>query len=82
MAILTTASDKVVGRVHDRMPLIVNEEHFDDLLDCGSVRAADALKLVAGNSGVELEIVQIDPRVNNPRNDDPELQKPVQGQLF
>ena len=82
MAILTTASDDVVGRVHDRMPVIVAQEHFDDWLDCGSVRAADALKLVKGGSGVELEIVEIDARVNNPRNDDAEVQKPVQGQLF
>ncbi len=82
MAILTTSSNQVVAQVHDRMPLIIGKEHFKDWLDCGSVRADEALKLVGDGSGIELEVVEIDARVNNPRNDDPELLKPLQGRLF
>ena len=82
MAILTTASDDVASKVHNRMPVIVNEEHFDDWLDCKNVRANEALQLVQGSSGVAFEIEEINRRVNNPRNDDADVQKPVQGNLF
>lgn len=82
MAILTTESDEVVGKVHNRMPVVVDEENFDDWLDCMNVRADEALQIVAKGSRVSFEIEEIDRRVNNPRNDDPEVQKPVQGQLF
>jgi len=82
MAILTTASDDVVGKVHDRMPVIVEAKDFDGWLDCKNVRAGEALELVKAGRGAVLEIAEIDPRVNNPSNDDPDVQKPVQGRLF
>ena len=82
MAILTQDSHGAVAKVHNRMPVIVDPAHFDDWLDCKNVRAEEALKIIEGGGGVSFAVEEIDPRVNNPRNDEPSLQKPVQGNLF
>ena len=82
MAILTCASEGAVAKIHNRMPVIVDPEHFDDWLDCKNVRAEEALKLVSAGRPVSFNIEEINPRINNPRNDDAQVQIPVQGNLF
>jgi len=82
MAILTQESIGVIAKVHNRMPVVVAPENFDDWLDCKNVRAEEALKIVGGGSSIDFEVEEINPRVNNPRNDDADLQVPVQGRLF
>ncbi|MBK9080067.1 MAG: SOS response-associated peptidase [Hyphomicrobium sp.] len=76
MAILTTASNADVAHLHDRMPVIIEPEHFDRWLDCKPGTAdhiADLLRpLPEGN----LETREVSRKLNNPRADGPDLMEP------
>lgn len=79
MAILTTNASRSLAWLHDRMPVIVPPEAFELWLNCrsGTARDAEAL-LVPARDGL-LETVAVSPKLNNPRNEGPELQQPVGG---
>lgn len=82
MAILTTSANAAVARLHDRMPVIIGEADYDRWLDCspGSVEPVrDLLRLAADDF---LEVIEVSPKLNNVRNEGPELQEPVRTELF
>lgn len=76
MAILTTSANATMEPIHDRMPVIIAPEHFDVWLDCttGTSKVAETL-LMPPPAGL-LEIVDVNPRLNNPRNEGPDLHMP------
>ena len=59
------------------MPVIIAPEHFDAWLDCRSGSAEDILALLHPPPEDVLEIVEVSPKLNNPRNEGPEVQEPV-----
>ncbi len=75
--IITTAANRLVGRLHDRMPAIVAPEGFSAWLDCDRVDVAGALSLVKPAPEDALELVEIGTAVNRVANDAPELQRPL-----
>lgn len=77
MAILTVPANAKVARVHDRMPAILAPEHFDAWLDTRDVRAETAASLLNPAPDDVLDIFEIGNRVNNPRNEGPELHEIV-----
>jgi putative SOS response-associated peptidase YedK len=82
MAILTVAANATVAAVHDRMPAILPPRHFSPWLDCRSGSATGILPLLAPAPDDLLEVVQVSPRVNNVRNEGPELHTPVRTSLL
>lgn len=77
MAILTTAANRAVSALHDRMPVIIAPEHFDVWLDCRSGTTADIMHLLAPAPDNYLDILEVSRKLNNPRNEGPEVQEPV-----
>ena len=75
--IVTTRANDLVGRLHDRMPAILEPEHFSAWLDVEEVDAAQAVALVRPAPEEALELVEIGPAVNHYANDDPSVQAPV-----
>ena len=75
--IVTTAANRLVGRLHDRMPAILEPESFAAWLDVDGVDAGRALALLKPAPEEALELVEIGPAVNRVANDDESLQKPV-----
>jgi len=75
--IVTTAANRLVGQLHDRMPAILEPDAFAAWLDVDGVDAARALALVKPAPDGALELVEIGPAVNRVANDDESLQKPV-----
>jgi putative SOS response-associated peptidase YedK len=78
MAILTTAANRTMASLHDRMPVIVPPEHFDKWLDCSpgsSVGLEDYLRPAPDDL---LEILQISRKLNDPRNEGPQVQEPAE----
>src|SRR2546422_6024645 len=76
-AIVTTAANRELAHLHERMPVIVPQEAFDLWLDCGTVDATTAAALfVPAREGL-LEAYEISPAVNRTANDGPELIAPV-----
>ena len=82
MAILTVPANAKVARVHDRMPAILAPEYFDEWLDTRDVRAETAARLLTPAPDDLLDIFEIGNRVNNPRNEGPELHEFVGGILI
>jgi putative SOS response-associated peptidase YedK len=80
-AILTVPANATVAPIHDRMPAIVPPEHISAWLDCREVKADLAVALLGPAPASLLEVVEVDPRLNNVRNEGPELQRPPIGKL-
>ncbi|MBP2673320.1 MAG: hypothetical protein H6Q84_160 [Deltaproteobacteria bacterium] len=71
-AILTTESNSVVSPLHDRMPVIVGPDRYEQWLAPGA-GSPDSLKpLLAPWPPGGMEAWPVGPRVNNPRIDDEE----------
>lgn len=77
MAILTVPANAAVSRVHDRMPAILMPEQFEAWLDVRSGRSDEALALLRPAPEGSLDIVEVSPKLNNPRNEGPEVQEIV-----
>lgn len=75
--ILTTNAEDELGRIHDRAPLLVDREKYGPWLD-PTVSDAEALKglLVPAAPG-RLEAYPVSTKVNNVRNNGPELVEPL-----
>jgi putative SOS response-associated peptidase YedK len=77
MAILTTAANQAMSAIHDRMPVIIAPEHFDAWLDCSSGSTEGVMDLLHSPPEDFLQIVEVSRKLNNPRNEGPEVQEPV-----
>jgi putative SOS response-associated peptidase YedK len=64
------------------MPAILPPEHFGAWLECRGVAATEAAKLLAPAADDVLEVIEVSAKLNNPRNEGPELQEPVSRALL
>jgi len=78
--IITTAANRELARLHERMPVIVPPEAFDLWLDCSNVDAITAAALFMPAREGLLEAYEISPAVNRTANDGPKLIEPVSAQ--
>lgn len=77
MAILTTTASPDLAWLHDRMPVILPPAAFEAWLDCRSGSAREIVALLAPAQEGLLATVAVSRRLNNPRNEGPEVQEPV-----
>jgi putative SOS response-associated peptidase YedK len=82
MAVLTVAANAQVAPLHDRMPAILPPDHFDAWLDVRAVSAEEAQRLLVPVAEDALEIIEVNPKLNDPRNEGPELQERAIGTLL
>ncbi len=76
-AILTTAANEFMSRIHDRMPVILGRTDEEDWLD-PEVHEPEALqKLLKPCPPSWLAAVEVSPLVNSARNNGPELLRPA-----
>ena len=71
--IVTTDANDVVAPIHNRMPVILSPECFDVWLGGGKAEALDLLRPYDPDA---MEALPVSTRVNNVRNDDPEVIAP------
>jgi putative SOS response-associated peptidase YedK len=76
-AILTTAANGLMARLHDRMPVILPPESWADWLDCANHRPEDVRELTRPAPDDLLEAIAVSERVNAVRNDDGGLLEPL-----
>jgi putative SOS response-associated peptidase YedK len=75
--IITTKANELISSIHDRMPVILDEEKAKIWLD-PNIKDANALKQILNPyDSSEMELYQVSTRVNSPKNDDAELIKPI-----
>lgn len=76
-AILVTEANATVAAVHNRMPVILEENHFDVWLD-RHVQHSEMLDQILKPAPADLlKLYKISTRVNNPQNDSSELIQPT-----
>jgi putative SOS response-associated peptidase YedK len=74
--IVTTAANAMMAPIHDRMPVVIPEEHWDAWLDPARTDAealAELKALLVPTPDGELELYPVSRRVNSVRNDGPDL---------
>ena len=76
-AIVTTAANRTLKPIHERMPVIVPREAFNLWLNCTDVDAKTAEALIAPAPEGLLEAYEISTAVNRTANDNPKLLEPV-----
>jgi putative SOS response-associated peptidase YedK len=76
--VITTRANRRVSALHDRMPVLLAREAWDDWLDA-DVRDPDHLRsLLEPPPDDVLELVPVSTLVNDVRNDGPELIVPIE----
>lgn len=77
MAILTVSANTAVGRIHDRMPVILEPVQFEAWLDVSSGRSEAAQAMLRPAAEGHLAIAEVSRMLNNSRNEGPEVQEIV-----
>ena len=71
--VLTTEAEDELGRIHDRMPLLIDPARYDSWLDPANDDAEEVLGLLVPAAPGLLEAYPVSTAVNNVRNNGPEL---------
>ncbi len=75
--IVTTSASDHLATVHDRMPVVIENDDMNTWLDREVEDADRLLSLLSTQKGDVLEFTPVSTYVNNPRNDDPRCLEPV-----
>ncbi len=75
--VLTTEAEDSVGKIHDRMPLMVEPPRWAAWLDPGVTSKDDLLSLLVPAAPGQLEAYPVSALVSNVRNNGPELVEPL-----
>ena len=75
--IVTTAANRSLAPIHDRMPAVIAPEAFDMWLDCERVDSTMAAALIAPAPDDLFEAYEISTAVNRTANDSPDLIAPL-----
>ncbi len=75
--ILTTGPNELMRAVHDRMPVILHERDYEAWLDPRNEKLEALSELLTPFPAEEMRAYPISARVNNTRNDGPELIEPA-----
>ena len=75
--IITSAPNAAMAPLHDRMPVIVPEDAWDRWLEPEPADPGELSGLLLPSDAIELDIQAVSRRVNDVRNDGPELIEPI-----
>jgi putative SOS response-associated peptidase YedK len=77
--IITTRAEDEVGRIHDRMPMVIEPDRWADWLDPAATSAEALHGLLAPASSAHLTSHAVSTEVNSVRNNGPGLIEPMEG---
>lgn len=80
-AILTTAANNDVARIHDRMPVVIRRQDFSRWLDCKTLEPRDVVDLMQPVGEGFFEAIPVSDRVNKVANMGPDILEPVEERL-
>ena len=75
--IITTETNELMARIHDRMPAIIPREHYARWLDPALHDPAQIQPMIGSYPANEMQAVPISSRINNARNQGAELIEPA-----
>jgi putative SOS response-associated peptidase YedK len=82
VAILTCPANGTVTPLHDRMPVVLPLEHFEAWLDVKGTGPEAASALLQPAAGDLFEAIELHPKINDSRKDEPGIQEPLQKELL
>jgi putative SOS response-associated peptidase YedK len=77
-AILTTAANNDIARIHDRMPVVIRPEDFSRWMDCKTQEPRDVVDLMTPIDDDFFEAIPVSDLVNKVANMGPEILEPVE----
>jgi putative SOS response-associated peptidase YedK len=77
--IITTRAQDEVGRIHDRMPMVIEPDRWADWLDPGATSAEALHGLLTPAASAHLTSHPVSTEVNSVRNNGPGLVEPMEG---
>ena len=80
-AVVTGPADGELGWLHDRMPVRIHRDHWDSWLDPSNQQPAGLVDLLTAPPSVQLRARPVGTRVNNARNDGPDLVEVLPGEI-
>ena len=75
--ILTTDANEIVGRVHDRMPVLVSQEDLDQWLSPEPLPAGELDRIIRPAAPEVLDGFRVSTRLNDAREEGPDLEEPL-----
>jgi putative SOS response-associated peptidase YedK len=82
VVILTCLANRTVSPLHDRMPVVLAPEHFEAWLDVKGTPAAAAVTLLSPPPDDLFETIEMHPKINDSRKDEPGIQEPLEPSLI
>ncbi len=82
VAILTCPSNVTVSVLHDRMPVVLASEDFASWLDVKGTDSAEAAQLLRSAPEDLFEAIELDPKINDSKREEPGIQEPLQKELL
>lgn len=77
VTIITTSAEDSLGHIHDRMPMLIESDRYDEWLDAGVTQPDDVQRLLVPAAPGRLTAYPVSTAVNNVRNNGPELVDPL-----
>jgi putative SOS response-associated peptidase YedK len=82
VAILTCPSNATVAPLHDRMPVVLAPGDFAAWLDVEGTTPKEASELLRPAPDDLLEAVELDPKINDSKREEPDILRPLQPTLL
>ena len=82
VAILTCPANGTIGLLHDRMPVVLPLQHFAAWLDVKGTPAETAANLLQPAPDALLEAIEMHPKINDSKRDEPGIQEPLEPSLL
>jgi putative SOS response-associated peptidase YedK len=82
VVILTGPANRMVSPLHDRMPVVLAPEHFEAWLDVKQTTPEAALNLLQPAPDDLFEAIEVHPKINDSKRDEPGIQEPLEPSLL
>lgn len=82
VTIITTRAADELGRIHDRMPMVIERSRWADWLDPAVTSPDEVRDLLVPAAAGGLDVYPVSPAVNNVRNNGPGLIEPAQAEVI
>jgi len=82
VAILTCPANRTISALHDRMPIVLKAEHFAAWLDVKATPADAAVSLLLPAPDDLFEAIEMHPKINDSKRDEPGIQEPLEPSLL
>lgn len=82
VVILTCPANAMISRLHDRMPVVLAPEHYAAWLDVKTTPAEAAALLLRIAPDDSFEAIELHPKINDSKRDEPGIREPLQPSLI